>query len=116
MSYSDTYSKWRYRLVPDHLVGEILSKDWIDNAIPILILALSLIVFSVAIPGFFAVASVVELLRQMGELTFVTLGMAVVILTGGIDLSVGSVFALANFLTLAFFNLLGWPILLVLPA
>jgi ribose transport system permease protein len=116
MSYSDTYSKWRYKLVPDHVVGEILTKDWIDNAIPILILALSLIVFSLAIPGFFAVGSIIELLREMGELTFVTLGMALVIMTGGIDLSVGSIFALSNFLTLALINLLGWPIFLALPA
>ena len=41
MSMSETYVRWRYRLIPDHVVGEILSKDWIDNAIPVLMLVLS---------------------------------------------------------------------------
>jgi ribose transport system permease protein len=36
--------------------------------------------------------------------------MTVVMLAGGIDLSVGSTFALSNFITLALFNWLGWPI------
>ena len=35
--YRRTYVRWRYRLIPDHVVGELLSKDWIDNAIPVLI-------------------------------------------------------------------------------
>lgn len=38
MSMSEAYVRWRYRLIPDHVVGEILSKDWIDNAIPVLML------------------------------------------------------------------------------
>ena len=35
MAASDTIVRWRYRLVPDHLLGEILTKRWIDNAIPL---------------------------------------------------------------------------------
>jgi ribose transport system permease protein len=116
LAYSETYAKWRYRLVPDHVVGEILTKDWIDNAIPVIILVLSVGVFASLIPGFLSVSSLVELIRQMGELTFVTLGMAIVVLAGGIDLSVGSIFALSNFLTLAFVNMLGWPLYAALPA
>ena len=38
MSASETFMRWRYRLVPDHVVGEILSKNWIDNAIPMIFL------------------------------------------------------------------------------
>ena len=36
--------------------------------------------------------------------------MTIVMLAGGIDLSVGSTFALSNFVTLALFNWQGWPI------
>ena len=32
MSASETYARWRYRLIPDHVVGEVLAKSWIDNA------------------------------------------------------------------------------------
>src|SRR3984885_12527937 len=110
MSSSDVVAKWRYRLVPDHVIGELLTKDWIDTAIPVVMLVASAAVFALLLPNFVSVGGVVELLRQMGELTFVTLGMAVVIMAGGIDLSVGSIFALANFTTLALVNYLQWPI------
>jgi ribose transport system permease protein len=110
MSSSDVVAKWRYRLVPDHVIGEVLTKDWIDTAIPVVMLIISAAVFALLLPNFLSVAGVVELLRQLGELTFVTLGMAVVIMAGGIDLSVGSIFALANFTTLALVNYLQWPI------
>ncbi len=38
MAASDRIVRWRYRYVPDHLLGEILTKRWVDNAIPLLIL------------------------------------------------------------------------------
>jgi ribose transport system permease protein len=115
MQRSDTYAKWRYRLLPDHIIGEILTKEWIDTAIPVVMLFLSVAVFSALLPDFLSVRALVEVLRQLGELTFVTLGMSVVIMAGGIDLSVGSVFALGNFLTLALVNLLQWPLWAALP-
>ena len=43
MSISDTITRWRYRAVPDHLLGEILSKRWVDNAIPVTILLISVV-------------------------------------------------------------------------
>ena len=38
MSMSEAIMRWRYRAVPDHLLGEILSKRWVDNAIPLMML------------------------------------------------------------------------------
>ncbi|WP_378941669.1 ABC transporter permease [Mesorhizobium sp. ANAO-SY3R2] len=115
MAISDTYAKWRYRLVPDHVVGELLSKNWIDNAIPVFILALCLIVFGSVIDNFFSLGTFANMLRQMGELTFVVLGMTLVILAGGIDLSVGAVFALANFASLYLLNYLGMSVYAAVP-
>ena len=51
------------------------------------------------------------MLLRLGELMFVVLGMTMVMLAGGIDLSVGSNFALTTFLSLGMFNALGWPAL-----
>jgi ribose transport system permease protein len=110
MATGETIAKWRYRLIPDHIIGELLTKDWIDTTIPMVILILSVIGFSLAAPNFLTASSFIELTRQMGEITFVTLGMALVILAGGIDLSVGSTFALANFATLALVNYFKLPI------
>lgn len=115
MAISDTYARWRYRLVPDHIVGELLSKNWIDNAIPVFILAVTLIVFGTLIDNFFALSTFATMLRQMGELTFVVLGMTLVILAGGIDLSVGAVFALANFVSLYLLNYIGLPVWAAIP-
>ena len=110
MTASEVYARWRYRLIPDHILGEILSKTWIDNAIPFAFLIVATALFGSIIPHFFMVGGLGDLARELGEIIFVVLGMAVVMLAGGIDLSVGSTFALSNFVTLALFNWQGWPI------
>jgi ribose transport system permease protein len=116
MSISETYVRWRYRLIPDHVVGEILSKDWIDNAIPVLMLLFVVAFFGTKIPGFFGLNSLTDTGRQLGEYLFPALGMTVVLLAGGIDLSVGSNFALCNFAAIALVNFVQLPLLLVFPA
>jgi len=88
ISASEIYAKWRYKLLPSHIIGEILSKDWIDNAIPALILLLTVGIFASIIPGFLYLNNLTEIIRQVGEITFVTLGVAIVIMAGGIDLTV----------------------------
>src|ERR1700722_8643081 len=110
MLATETYEPWRSRLVPDHILGEILSKNWIDNAIPFVFLVATIAVFGSVIPNFFSVNGLTDQARALGEIIFVVMGMTVVMLAGGIDLSVGSTFALSNFITLALFNWLGWPI------
>ena len=115
MSVQDTLTRWRYRYVPDHVLGELLSKNWIDNVIPFVMLVGSIAVFGSIVPGFFEPFTLSDSTRQLAEVGFVAMGMAIVMLAGGIDLSVGSVFAIGNFLTLALINLLGWPVFVTLP-
>ncbi len=103
----ETYRKWRYRVVPDHVLGEILSKRWIDNAIPFSVLILLLIGLYVSLPGFFSPYALSEYSRQFAELGLVTLALAIVMLGGGIDLSVGSIFAVCNFVALYCVHALG---------
>ena len=50
---ANALQRWRYNLVPDHLIGEILTKRWADNAIPFLALVVTVVGFGIAIPGFF---------------------------------------------------------------
>ena len=109
MAASESLARWRTRFVPDHVVGEILSKNWVDNAIPVGILILAVLVFGSIIPNFFLFGNLTDEAREFGEIALVVLGMTVVLMAGGIDLSVGSTFALANFITLALINWLGWP-------
>jgi ribose transport system permease protein len=90
-------TKLRYRFVPDHVIGEILSKKWIDNAIPFLVLILVIAVFGLLLPNFFSAGNLSNTSRQLGEFGLICIAMMAVIVVGGIDLSVGSNFALGNF-------------------
>ncbi len=107
---------WRYNLIPDHLVGEILTKRWTDNAIPFIALIIVVASFGTAIPGFFKPYSLQESTRQLGEFSIVVTGLTVVMLGGGIDLSVGSVFALSCFAAVGVFMILEQPVWLALLA
>jgi ribose transport system permease protein len=71
---------------------------------------LAIIVFGVEIPRFYVFQGLGDDVRQLGEMTLISVGMTLVILAGGIDLRVGSNFALGNFITLALVNWLEWPI------
>ncbi|MFT4278279.1 MAG: SMP-30/gluconolactonase/LRE family protein [Rhodopseudomonas sp.] len=108
--------KFKSRYWPDHLLGEILSKRWTETAIPMIVLIVVAIAFSNAIPGFLSTASLGDTARQAGEIGFVVLGIALVVIVGGIDLSVGSMFALCDFCALYCLNVLNWPVPAVIVA
>jgi ribose transport system permease protein len=100
----------RYKYIPDHMFGEILAKKWIDNVVPFTFLVLTVALFGYLIPDFFSAGSLATSTRQLGEFGFVVIAMMIVMVAGGIDLSVGSNFALGNFVALAAMNILGWPV------
>ena len=110
MKLRERLQAWRYNLVPDHLIGEILTKRWTDNAIPFLALVITVATFGSVIPGFFQLYSLQESTRQLGEFTLVVIGLTVVMLGGGIDLAVGSIFALSAFSAVATFFILEQPV------
>lgn len=116
MFNSETFTRLRYRYLPDHLVGEILTKRWIDNAVPFLALLVTVAVFGSLIPDFFSPTSLTDLGRQVAEFGLIVLGLSIVLMSGGIDLSVGSVFSLSVLLSLIGVNVYGWPVGLVLVA
>jgi len=113
MPLLDAIVRWRYRAVPDHLLGEILTKRWIDNAIPLIILLAVIAVFGSLIPDFFSAASIGNFTRQWGEFSLLVLALMIVMVAGGIDLSVGSTFALGNIVALALIGVGELPVPLV---
>lgn len=113
---SESFQRWRYNLIPDHVIGELLSKRWADNAIPFLAMMATVIGFGTAIPGFFKPNALVESTRQLGEFIIVVTGLTVVLLAGGIDLSVSSIFALAAFTSVSCLFILGLPVWVCLIA
>jgi len=112
----DTLTSLRYRYWPDHLLGEILSKRWTETAIPVILLLIVGLALSRSIDNFLSPASLADTARQAGEIGFIALGLALVVIVGGIDLSVGSIFALTDFCALYCLDVLGWPVPAVVAA
>ena len=110
MTFRERALRLRYNYIPDHLIGEILTKRWTDNAIPFVVMVAVVAYFGSNIPGFFKPSSLSDSTRQLGEFSIVVTGLTIVILGGGIDLSVGSIFALANFAAVGAFFVFDQPV------
>src|SRR5271156_2306972 len=104
MTIGEWAARLRYRYVPDHVVGEVLGRRGMDNVIPIVLLIALTIYLIHAIPNFTTLGNLSDTSRQIGEFGLIVIGMTIVMLGGGIDLSVGSSFALANLTALALIN------------
>ncbi|SMO48319.1 monosaccharide ABC transporter membrane protein, CUT2 family [Thalassovita litoralis] len=97
---SQTLKKLRYKYWPDHIFGEILQKPWMETAVPLIVLIFTIVFFSAQIDNFISANNLSDNFRQAAELGFVVLGISLVLIVGGIDLSVASIFALCNLLVL----------------
>ena len=62
----------------------------------ILVLILLCVIMSILSPNFYSVSNIINILQQISINTVVAIGMTFVIMSGGIDLSVGSVVALVG--------------------
>lgn len=106
----DTLTRLRYRFWPDHLLGELLSKRWTETAIPVIALVIVVLWLGSHLDGFYTASRLSGTARQAAEIGLVVFGLALVMIVGGIDLSVGSMFALSNLCVLVLMNVLQWPV------
>ena len=67
----------------------------LQNYLVLVTLGVLLAAFSLLTDNFFSVGTLSAILNQLPALTLVTVGMTLVLICGGIDLSVGSVLALS---------------------
>ncbi len=75
---------------------KLLSKEWLIEQKSLIALLFLVIVVSFLNPNFFTVDNLLNILRQTSVNAIIAVGMTLVILTAGIDLSVGSVLALCG--------------------
>lgn len=94
---------------------EIVKKMFNKYAIYLVLLAL-VIFFSIASDVFLSVENIMNVLRQVSVVGIVAVGMTFVILTGGIDLSVGTVIAVSGVITAQLMVNGVHPILAILAA
>ncbi|MBT4265617.1 MAG: ABC transporter permease [Deltaproteobacteria bacterium] len=102
--------KLLYKWSPQQFLVELLSKRWAEAIFPFLIMLVLVPVFGSVINGYFSLYNAVSLAREFSEFYFVAMAMALVIISGGIDMSVGTMYASANFFALLLFQVFGWPV------
>ena len=73
-----------------------LNKAWIVEQKSLIALVFLIVVVSFLNPNFFTIDNILNILRQTSVNAIIAVGMTLVILTAGIDLSVGSVLALCG--------------------
>ncbi len=73
-----------------------LSKEWLIEQKSLIALLVLIVVVSFLNPNFFTIDNLLNILRQTSVNAIIAVGMTLVILTAGIDLSVGSVLALCG--------------------
>lgn len=115
-AFALTGMSWRHRFSFQRSLAELLGKRWMEAVVPCLLLVSVLAYFSVTAEGFLTPDNASTLSQNFAELGLVALGMTIVLIGGGIDLSVGAVFAVVNGFALICYKLLGWPVALVCVA
>lgn len=75
--------------------GEVMS-DWIKRFLPFVSLVALCILIAAFEPRFLSAANLAGVARQTAVISVIAMGMTVVMVSGGIDLSVGSVMALSG--------------------
>lgn len=110
------YLKARYRFSLKQVVAELLAKRWMEALVPFAVMVAVILTVSRLISGYWTADNVTATAREFGEFAFLALAMLVVVVAGGIDLSIGAIFALCDFVALLTFVHLGWPLWAVIPA
>ncbi|MBX9457587.1 MAG: SMP-30/gluconolactonase/LRE family protein [Rhizobium sp.] len=103
-------------LSPRRIISDVLSKGWVESAIPFLAFLCVVIGILVTTDGYFAAANLRNLAQYAADGGLIVLALLIVVAVGGIDLSVGSNFAMSAFAALYCFHLLELPVPAVLVA
>lgn len=113
-SFGQRLAYQRYRFSPQQVFAELFQKRWMEPAIPLGLLIAIIGYFTVVNPEFASANNAVTTGREMSEFVLIAVGMGVVIISGGIDLSVGSMFALSNMVALILITVAGLPVWLAI--
>src|SRR5215211_3524619 len=74
----------------------VVMSDWIKRFLPFVSLIALCVLIAALEPKFLSVGNLASVARQTAVITIMAMGMTIVIVSGGIDLSVGSIMALAG--------------------
>lgn len=71
-------------------------RNWLERLLPFASVVVLAVALSIASPYFLTVSNLSTVARQISVISIISLGMTVIMVSGGIDLSVGSVMAFAG--------------------
>lgn len=94
---------------------KLFTKEWLIEQKSLIALIFLIVVVSFLNPNFFTVDNILNILRQTSVNAIIAVGMTLVILTAGIDLSVGSVLALCGAFAASMIAL-EVPVLIAVPS
>src|SRR5579883_1531424 len=112
----DSFSASVRRFSPRLLLSELLLKQWFEPVIPFTVMIGLWLYFALTVPDYATVQNTLSLLRLFAEFGFVALAMGFCLISGGIDLSVGAIFAFCNFSALYFLYVAELPVGLAIAA
>lgn len=105
-----------WNAMPTKLFSELMSKPWMEPIIPFTALLVLILYFGSSVPNYFSAANISTLLRQFAELGFVAMAVGLTLISGGVDLSVGSIFALVDLTVLVCLNVFQLPMAVAMGA
>ncbi|WP_185995943.1 ABC transporter permease [Nocardioides campestrisoli] len=102
-----------HRFSAQRMLADLMEKRWMDAIAPVALLVAVVIYFALTVPELYNAANTVTTTQILAEMGLLALAMTVVVLGGGIDLSVGSIFAVSNAVAVICFKLYELPVLAV---
>ena len=108
--------RMRYVWSPRLLFSELLLKQWFEPVIPFTVMIALVALLLADDQRLRHAQNALSLMRLFAEFGFVALAMAFSLISGGIDLSVGAIFAVCNFSALFCLFVLGLPAWLAIVA
>lgn len=87
-------------LAPAVLLGDVLKKRWSEAVGPFTLLAICLVCAGILVDNYYTYTNLVNNGRAFAEFMIVTMAFTVVLLSGGIDISIPANFCLANYVFL----------------
>ena len=104
----------RFVLSPRRILSDVLSKGWVESAIPFVAFIAMVLGVLIGTSGYVTATNLSNLTQYAADGGLVVLALLIVVAVGGIDLSVGSNFAMSAFAALYGFHILGLPVVVVL--
>ncbi len=104
----------RFVVSPRRIFSDILAKGWVESAVPFIAFIAMALGVLIGTNDYITITNLSNLTQYAADGGLVVLALLIVVAVGGIDLSVGSNFAMSAFTALYAFHILGLPVWIVL--